>query len=678
MDFSDFRCVRCDAGGLTLREGEPDPGEIARGALVCPACGAAYDLLWGMPFFGSYETHDILGLLEIAAGAGLEYEESGAAFVAYQEALHDYHTAADRGTRAQPSIHRYTEWFILETLIHDLDLAGKDVLDVGAGRGYDSARLAHAGARVTALEYSPVLMRQGLANLPEARWVGGFSHLLPFRDGSFDYIFCNAALHHMRDIPRSVEEMLRVLRPGGALLTISDAYSPSSSTQADELAYFGSHPDVLGGVNERLPPFGEFARALAGHRDKVDPKVFAFIQRAPESLFPGFKGEHGCYLRRWDFDRDADRLARTHGVVNLRVELTRPLGLPAATQEGPGLLSAGEYSQWLDDSARAIASLASVVPPELCNIPFPGPQDKFFLLNGWRIGEPAAGQRELYRRGRWFFRAGSPGQCLHLEAAVPYSGWDNGAVLEAAVNARVIWRRELARGMWHRLCLPLAEAEVGGDPFCLELRLRTASAEWADNLLRVRRLELAPAETPDPPGPGDLFDANLEAWCDLRWRGRRRGLRVLFWPSPELTARVINLLRSRDLETEAVVARGQEDFLAWQPGARLAGAYPDPNLHGTNSALEGPGPDLIAAPGPAEALALAGMCGAAEDLPAVLHDGRTVAVGQLRSLQRKSAAARAILSSGPLRALAMRLPESWHPRLRRVAERLRGLASRRG
>ena len=673
MYFSDFRCVRCNASQLAPRDAAPAEGPVARGAIVCGACGAAYDLLWGMPFFGDYETHDLLGLLEIAAGAGLTYQESGEAFVAYQDHLFDYHTAADRGSLDAPQIHRYTEWFILETLIHGLELDGKDVLDVGAGRGYDSAKLAHAGARVTALEYSPVLMRQGKANLPQARWVGGFSHLLPFVDGSFDYIFCNAALHHMRDIPISVEEMLRVLRPGGFLLTISDAYGPIGDTQSYEMAYLGDHPDVLGGVNERLPSFGEFVGALQRHRQCVEPEVFAFIKNAPEGLFPGFKGDYGCYLRRWDFDRHAASLARTHGVVNMRVELQKPLGIPAKLQKEPGLISAGEYSQWLDDSSRAIAGLASVLPPDNQNIPFPGLYNKFFMLNGWLMRQHPSGQRQMYRRGRWFFGPGEEQTHLHLEVAAPYLGWDNAATLEVAANAQVLLRRPLARGMWHRVSIPLAEAVSG--PLCLEVRVITHSQEWENNLLTVRRLELGAAESPAPPNDEDVFAPNLEAWCDLLKPGPGSRLRVLFWPSPELTARVLNLLRARGLEVDAVAAQGQEDYLAWQPGVRLAETYPDPNLDGFAGAPALGDIDLIAAPDASDALGLAGMIDAKQQVAVVFYDGRVVATDQLAALKNKGAVVRAVMASGRLKALARRLPQSWQNRLRKVADRMRQMSS---
>ena len=80
--------------------------------------------------------------------------------------------------------------------------------------------------------------------LPEVRWIGGLAHILPFASGTFDAVCCNAALHHMRDVSAALEEMLRVLKPGGWLITTGDLYRSRRSTMAVELEVFNRHPDV--------------------------------------------------------------------------------------------------------------------------------------------------------------------------------------------------------------------------------------------------------------------------------------------------------------------------------------------------------------------------------------------------------------------------------------------------
>ena len=130
-----------------------------------------------------------------------------------------------------------------------------------------------AGGRVTAFEYNPVLIRRGTSVVPEARWIGGFAHVLPFESETFDFVCCNAALHHMRDVPGAMHEMLRVLRPGGGLLTTGDPFRADSSGDEFEFEVFDRHPDVLLGVNESIPTFGELMEVLVSNEDRLNVRL---------------------------------------------------------------------------------------------------------------------------------------------------------------------------------------------------------------------------------------------------------------------------------------------------------------------------------------------------------------------------------------------------------------------
>jgi ubiquinone/menaquinone biosynthesis C-methylase UbiE len=101
-------------------------------------------------------------------------------------------------------------------------LADRRVLEIGLGYGTLGQLIASRGADYHALDIAegPVrMMRDRLAALgvedPDARVTQGSALELPFPDASFDYVYSIGCLHHTGDLARGVDEVRRVLRPGG-------------------------------------------------------------------------------------------------------------------------------------------------------------------------------------------------------------------------------------------------------------------------------------------------------------------------------------------------------------------------------------------------------------------------------------------------------------------------------
>ena len=95
-------------------------------------------------------------------------------------------------------------------------LSGARVADVGAGTGISARQLQERGATVTAVELSEPMLRQLIAQSPGVGAVQGSANALPLRDGSLDFVTFAQAWHWV-DPERAVPEVLRVLKPGGAL-----------------------------------------------------------------------------------------------------------------------------------------------------------------------------------------------------------------------------------------------------------------------------------------------------------------------------------------------------------------------------------------------------------------------------------------------------------------------------
>jgi len=64
---------------------------------------------------------------------------------------------------------RDTEYSEFKLISKGIDFGGRKVLDVGAGSGFDTCRLVGLGARVTAVEHNPMLIRRSRSIVPEAR-----------------------------------------------------------------------------------------------------------------------------------------------------------------------------------------------------------------------------------------------------------------------------------------------------------------------------------------------------------------------------------------------------------------------------------------------------------------------------------------------------------------------------
>lgn len=104
------------------------------------------------------------------------------------------------------------------------DVAGKDVLEFGAGAAQGSRWCARAGARAIATDISGAMLARGRAldTDPQTRapaYVQCDATRLPFGDTTFDIVFsAYGALPFVADSGGLLLETARVLRPGGLLL----------------------------------------------------------------------------------------------------------------------------------------------------------------------------------------------------------------------------------------------------------------------------------------------------------------------------------------------------------------------------------------------------------------------------------------------------------------------------
>ena len=95
------------------------------------------------------------------------------------------------------------------------------VADVGSGTGFMAAGLAPLVKQVYALDGSEAMLEVARTNLrafPNVVCKVADGSALPIEDGSLDAVFANMYLHHCADPLAAIQEMVRVLRPGGRLV----------------------------------------------------------------------------------------------------------------------------------------------------------------------------------------------------------------------------------------------------------------------------------------------------------------------------------------------------------------------------------------------------------------------------------------------------------------------------
>ncbi len=118
-------------------------------------------------------------------------------------------------------------------VVESLDLRDGDrVLEVGCGYGWVSKALWEA-AKIEWVGVDRSADMIGHLRTAHAerkpRTLLADATVLPFAEGEFDKVLCTGVLMHIADNTRAVHELIRVLRPGGALLcSINNALSPYS------------------------------------------------------------------------------------------------------------------------------------------------------------------------------------------------------------------------------------------------------------------------------------------------------------------------------------------------------------------------------------------------------------------------------------------------------------------
>lgn len=92
---------------------------------------------------------------------------------------------------------------------------GKRFLDVCCGPGYSAGEATARGADALGIDIAPAMVEEARRLFPPARFRVGDAEALDLPDASFDAVVCAFGMLHLAQPERAIDEVFRVLRPGG-------------------------------------------------------------------------------------------------------------------------------------------------------------------------------------------------------------------------------------------------------------------------------------------------------------------------------------------------------------------------------------------------------------------------------------------------------------------------------
>jgi len=156
------------------------------------------------------------------------------------------------------------------------------LLDVSCGAGLMlSAAARRRGIQAWGIDISTAALKLAWNEAPEVRLVRCDALALPFTSGSFDYITNLGSLEHYGDIVQGVNEMARVLRPGGraAILLPNGYYLADIVWWVLRKGYGPSHKQLM----EKFATAGEWRDLLTAGGIRVE-RTYAYNFCFPRSV----------------------------------------------------------------------------------------------------------------------------------------------------------------------------------------------------------------------------------------------------------------------------------------------------------------------------------------------------------------------------------------------------------
>ena len=184
-------CPACGAD-LRLRVSESADGEVRTGELACSSCDKVYKITNFIPRF--VETDKYVG--------NFSFE-----WLFYRK------TQLDSHNKSADSLNE----FVNKTGFSPAELKSRMILDVGCGTGRFMEIAGSQGAEVVGVDLSFAVETavENMKGRPKAHVVQADIFHLPFKPGSFDFIYSLGVLHHTPSTSEAFRRVAPLLRAGG-------------------------------------------------------------------------------------------------------------------------------------------------------------------------------------------------------------------------------------------------------------------------------------------------------------------------------------------------------------------------------------------------------------------------------------------------------------------------------
>lgn len=144
--------------------------------------------------------------------------------IQFKEFSREFYAEIDRRFFDAAALYAPCTRIPFDWLINFDSLKTKDVLEIGVGNGSHAQLLASHAKSFTGIDLTAYAVKSTAERLRVFGLAGNVQRVdaefMPFPDGSFDFIWSWGVIHHSSNTRKILEEMRRVLRPGGEAMVM--------------------------------------------------------------------------------------------------------------------------------------------------------------------------------------------------------------------------------------------------------------------------------------------------------------------------------------------------------------------------------------------------------------------------------------------------------------------------